>query len=163
MRNIRLKLSYILLLGLGLSGLHAQESVNAAGGNASGSGGSAAYSIGQVVCQFSAGTNGSEAQGVQQPYEISVVTTIKETTGIKLTLFAWPNPTAGPLTLCIIEPEFSELSYQLSDLNGKILLNEKIKSSRTTIIMNNRVPATYFLKVVRGNQEVKTFKIIKIQ
>ena len=43
----RVKLSAVLLLGLGLTGLQAQESHNATGGNASGSGGSAIYSVGQ--------------------------------------------------------------------------------------------------------------------
>ena len=45
MRHKRLKLSAVLLLGLGLTGLQAQTSVNATGGNASGSGGSASYSV----------------------------------------------------------------------------------------------------------------------
>ena len=39
MRHKRLKLSAVLLLGLGLTGLQAQTSVNATGTNASGSGG----------------------------------------------------------------------------------------------------------------------------
>ena len=29
--------------------------------------------------------------------------------------------------------------------------------------MGNLVPATYFVKVMQGNKEVKTFKIIKTQ
>lgn len=70
MRNKKLKLSALLLLGLGLTGLQAQESVNATGGNASGSGGSASYSVGQVVYTTNTGTNGTVAQGVQQPFEI---------------------------------------------------------------------------------------------
>lgn len=49
MRHKKLKLSAILLLGLGLTGLHAQESVNGSDGNASGIGGSASHSDGQVV------------------------------------------------------------------------------------------------------------------
>ncbi len=73
MKYKNLKLSAILLLGLGLTGLQAQTSVNATGGNASGSGGSASYSVGQVVYTTHTGTNGSVAQGVQQPFEISVV------------------------------------------------------------------------------------------
>ena len=82
MRHKKLKLSAVLLLGLGLTGLQAQESVNATGGNASGSGGSASYSVGQVVYTNNTGTSGSVAQGVQQPFEISVVTGIEEAKGI---------------------------------------------------------------------------------
>ena len=54
-----------------LSTATAQESINATGGDASGSAGSASYSVGQVAYQTLAGTNGSIAEGVQQAYKIS--------------------------------------------------------------------------------------------
>ncbi|MGI6479933.1 MAG: T9SS type A sorting domain-containing protein [Salinivirgaceae bacterium] len=46
-------------------------------------------------------------------------------------------------------------------MNGKLLLNEKITGNQTSIVMSNLVPATYFVKVIQGSKEVKTFKIIK--
>jgi len=161
MRHKKLKLSAVLLLGLGLTGLQAQESVNATGGNASGSGGSASYSVGQVVYTTNTGTNGSVSQGVQQPYEISVVTGIEEAKGINLSVSAYPNPTTDYLTLSIGEFEISNLSYQLYDMNGKLLQSEKISGNQTSIVMSNLVPSSYFVKVIQGNKEVKTFKIIK--
>jgi len=161
MRQKRLELSAILLLGLGLTGLQAQESVNATGGNASGSGGSASYSVGQVTYQANAGTNGSVAQGVQQPYEISVVTGLEEAKDISLSVTAYPNPTTDYLTLSIGEFNISNLSYQLYDMNGKLLQSEKISGNQTSIVMSNLVPANYFVKLIQGNKEVKTFKIIK--
>ena len=161
MRHKRLKLSAVLLLGLGLSGLQAQESVNATGGNANGSGGSVNYSIGQVVYQTHTGTNGSLAQGVQQAYEISVVTAIERAKGINLSVTAYPNPTTNYLTLEVKDFELSTLSFQLYDFNGKLLQSEKITGSQTSIVMSNLVPASYFVKVIQGNKEVKTFKIIK--
>lgn len=39
-------ISTIFLLGIGLTGLQAQEAIPATGGNASGSGGSVSYSVG---------------------------------------------------------------------------------------------------------------------
>ena len=161
MRQKRLKLSTVLLLGLGLTGLQAQESVNATGGNALGDGGSVSYSVGQVVYTTNTGTNGSVAQGVQQPYEISVVTAIEDAKGINLSVSAYPNPTTDYLTLSIGEFDISNVSYQLYDMNGKLLQNEKITGNQTSIVMSNLVPATYFVKVIQGSKEVKTFKIIK--
>ena len=161
MRHKKLKLSAVLLLGLGLTGLQAQTSINATGGNASGSGGSASYSVGQVVYTTNTGTNGSVAQGVQQPFEISVVTAIEEAKGINLSVSAYPNPTTDYLTLSIKEFDISNVSYQLLDMNGKLLQNEKITGNQTSIVMSNLVPATYFVKVIQDNKEVKTFKIIK--
>ena len=161
MKHKRLKLSALLFLGLGLTGLQAQESVNATGGNASGSGGSASYSVGQVVYTTNTGTNGSVSEGVQQPFEISVVTGLEEAKGINLSVSAYPNPTTDYLTLEVKDVELLNLHFQMYDMNGKLLQNEKITGNQTSIVMSNVVPATYFVKVIQGNKEFKTFKIIK--
>jgi hypothetical protein len=161
MQHKRLKLIAILLLGLGLTGLQAQTSTNATGGNASGSVGTVSYSVGQVVYTTNSGVNGSVAQGVQQPYEISVVTGIGEAKEINLSVSAHPNPTNDYLTLGISEFDISNLSYQLYDMNGRLLQNEKITGNQTRIAMSNLVPATYFVKVLQNQNEIKTFKIIK--
>ena len=164
MKHKKLKIGAILLLGLGLTGLQAQESVNATGGNASGSGGSASYSVGQATCQTHTGTSGSVAEGVQQPYEISVVTGIEEAIGINLSVSAYPNPTTDYLTLEVDASttlSILSMSYQLYDMNGKLLQSEIITGNQTRIVMNNLVTATYFVKVIHEKKEVKTFKVIK--
>ena len=161
MRHKKLKLSAVLLLGLGLTGLQAQTAVTATGGDASGSGGTVAYSVGQVVYTTNTGTNGSVAQGVQQPFEISVVTGIEEAKGINLMVSAYPNPTTDFLTLKVENYDNTNLSYQLLDMNGKLLESKKLECNQTSIVMSNLVPVTYFLKVIQGEKEVKTFKIIK--
>ncbi len=161
-----LKLSAALLLGLGLTGLQAQESVNATGGDASGSGGSVSYSVGQVVYTTNSGANGSVAQGVQQPFEISVVTAIEEAKGINLWITTYPNPTTDYLTLSIdndvlTSHDLSQLSFQLYDMNGKLLQTKKLPGTETQIDMSSYVPSTYYLKVIQTNKELKTFKVIK--
>ncbi|NLJ82107.1 MAG: T9SS type A sorting domain-containing protein [Bacteroidales bacterium] len=142
----------------------AQESVTTTGGNASGSGGSASYSVGQVFYTIATGTNGSVVQGVQQPYEISEVTGIEEAKGINLSISVYPNPTTDCLTLELDASttlSTQSMSYQLYDINGKLLQSEKITGSQTNIVMSEFAVATYFVKVVQGNKEIKTFKIIK--
>jgi len=159
----------LLTFTLSLSTVQAQENINATGGNAAGSGGSLSYSVGQVVYATNTGTNGSVAQGVQQPYEISTVTGIEEAKGINLSVTAYPNPTTDFLTLEVKEFDFSNLHFQLFDINGRLLQSEKITGTQTSIVMSNLVPATYFVKVIvksqgiASQQEVKTFKIIKTQ
>jgi len=150
-----------LVFVFSFSTVSAQESVNATGGDALGDGGSVSYSVGQVVYQTYTGANGSVSEGVQQPFEISVVTGLEEVKGIRLSVSAYPNPTADYLTLSIDEFEISNLSYQLYDINGKLLQNEKIISNQTSIVMSNLVNATYFVKVIQEKKEIKTFKIIK--
>ncbi len=161
MQNKKVKLSVVLLLITGLTGLKAQEVILSTGGNALGSGGSASYSVGQIVYTTNTGTNGSVAQGVQQPYEISVVTGIEEAKGITLQCSAYPNPTNNDLTLKVENIELSTFNFQLFDINAKLIEAKKIESSETSIVMVNLVPATYFLKIIKNNKEVKTFKIIK--
>jgi len=161
MKHKIVQVSTILLLGLGLTSLHAQESVNTTGGNASGSGGSASYSVGQVVYTSNTETSGSVAQGVLQSYAISIETAIEKTKGINLSVMAFPNPTTDFLTLEIKEFELSNLYVQLYDMNGKLLQSQKITDSQTIIAMGELIPAAYFVKVVQNNKEVKTFKIIK--
>jgi len=161
MKFKKLKLSAVILLGLGLTGLQAQESLNATGSNASGSGGTVVYSVGQVVYTTNAGANGTVAQGVQQPFEISVVTGLEEAKGINLSILAYPNPTTDYLTLSIDNFEISKLSYQLYDMSSKLLENKKIEGNQTSIVMSNLLPGTYFVKVTKSNKVVKTFKIIK--
>ena len=158
MKHKKVKLS-VLLLVLGLTA-QAQQANTVSGGDASGSGGTAAYSIGQVVYTTSTGTTGSVAQGVQQPFEISVVLGI-DNHSINLELTAYPNPTTNYLTLNVGNSEFSNLNFQLYNISGKLIESRKIISSSETIGLENLPAATYFLKVINNNQEVKTFKIIK--
>ncbi len=161
MKYKKVKLSAVLLLGLGLTGLHAQEAIPASGGNASGSGGSSSYIVGQVVYITSTGSNGSVAQGIQQPFEISVVIGIEEAKFITLQCVTYPNPATDFLILKVYNYENMSLSYKLYDINGKLLENKNVEGNETSIVMSNLIPATYFLKVIQSNKEVKTFKIIK--
>ena len=161
LRHKKIKLSAALLLCIGLTGLHAQNTIPASGGNASGSGGTVNYTVGQVVYTTNTGTNGSSGQGVQQPYEISVVTGIEEALGISLEIGVYPIPATDFVKLRIKNYEVQNLRYQLYDNNGSLLLDNKVEGSETSIIMNNLVPAIYFLKVTDNKKVVKTFKIIK--
>ena len=126
-------MSFTLLL-LGLGGPQAQESQTASGGQATGAGGSSSYTVGQVVYTTNTGTNGSVAQGVQQPYDISTTLGINETS-INLEMNVYPNPTTDYLTLKVEESK--GLSYQLFDMQGKLIENKKVTVSNTNIKMES--------------------------
>ena len=145
-----------LLLGLG--GLHAQENAVTTGGEVTGAGGTASYSVGQVVYTTNTGTNGSVAQGVQQPYEISTTVGINETS-INLELSVYPNPTTDYLTLKVAD--FETLNFQLIDIQGRIIENKKVTASNTILKMEALPKAVYFLNVTKNNRIIKTFKIVK--
>jgi hypothetical protein len=138
------------------------QSVNpASGGNATGIGGSVSYSVGQVVYMTNTGSNGTVSQSAQQPFEILIVTAIKNTEGIALECTLYPNPTRNEVKLVVRAKEFEYLRFQLYDINGILLQDKKIVSEDTEILMDSLLPSTYFLKVLSGNKEIKIFKIIK--
>ena len=139
----------------------AQQSTNISGGNATGTGGSVSYSVGQMSYTTNTGTNGSACQGVQQPYEIYKVTSVDEAKDLNINLSAFPNPTFDNLTLKIESESTKNLSYLLFDMNGKLLATQKLDGAETKIAMNNYAAATYFIKITENNNTLKTFKIIK--
>lgn len=150
----------LLAAGLLWAGIvHAQESINASGGDATGTGGSVAYSFGQVVYSTATGTTGSLAQGVQQAFEISVVIGIEEAS-IQLEMSAYPNPTTDFLTLKV--NVFEGLNLQLTGLNGAVISSKTISEFNTTISMEGLANSIYFLTISNENHIVKTFKITKI-
>jgi hypothetical protein len=161
MKNKLLQLTTVFLLGVGIAGLQAQEAKAASGGNASGSGGSVSYSVGQVFFTICTGTNGSVAHGVQQPFEISVVSGIEEDNPITLSVSVYPNPTTDAVQLKVENYQGENISYQLFDMNGRLSGKKKLTESQSGIKMRTLSRGTYFLKVYDGSKEIKTFKIIK--
>lgn len=161
MKHTKSIICFILLSGFCISFLHAQSAIPASGGNASGSGGSASYSVGQVLYYTISGTNGTVAQGVQQPYEISLITAIKNTEEINLRCIVYPNPTTRILKLVIRTKDFTDLRFQLYNMNGLRIQDKGIDNEETEIFVDNLSPSVYFLKVLSGNREIKTFKIIR--
>ena len=143
-----------------------QGTISATGGNATGSGGSVSYTVGQVACQTLSGTTGTVTQGVQQPFEIYVVSgakgeqeTVPESPVAESSVY--PNPTSGNIRLVVESSGYENMRFRLYDINGTLLQDKKIEGNETEISMSNLSPSVYFLKVIQNNQEVKTYKIIK--
>lgn len=150
----------ILLAGLSVPDLLAQQGTTASGGDISGSGGSASYSTGVVAYTTLNGATGSATQGIQQPYEFFVLGT-DHFEAITLSVAVYPNPTVSEIYLRLGSVNVSNPRFELYDLNGRLLLQQKITLMETPIAMASLPAASYILKVYAGNAELKTFKIIK--
>lgn len=161
MRHLKNLICFLLLSVFCRTILQAQVTNPATGGNATGSGGSVSYTVGQILYNTFSGTNGVVSQGVQQPYEISVVTAIKNTEEINLEFSVFPNPTRGQVKLVVKTKDFDNLRFQLYDLNGIRIQDKKIDGEETEILMESLMPSIYILKVQSGNKEIKSFKIVK--
>jgi hypothetical protein len=159
MKKFNVALIVFCMYGFGIA-IRAQNAIPASGGNATGSG-TVSYSIGQFVYTTNTGTNGTVAQGVQQPFEISVITSIEQAKDITLVCAAYPNPASDFLTLKVENYDTESLSYKLFDSNGKLLESKKVSGHETIISMANLLSSLYFLKVLDNQKEIKSFKIIK--
>ncbi len=160
MRSIRVGIA-LLLASLCISGLHAQETVAASGSALSGTGGSVSYSLGQTVYTVIGGSTGSVAQGVQQPYEISVITASENWSKTQLEVSVYPNPASLTLNVHAQLLPPGGLRVCMYDLNGRCLLDKPITNTHTILDIGTLAPATYLVKVFRQSNEITVFKVIK--
>jgi hypothetical protein len=149
-----------LLLGIGLMQVTAQETILASGGEASGNIGTASYSIGQVFFSVYSLTEGYITEGVQQPYEIFIVSGLDNDI-ITLESIVYPNPVSSHLILKVEYSSDLHLLYQLFDNNGKMLGNGTITGNECMIPMEKYASGVYHLIVVNRKKSIRTFKIIK--
>lgn len=151
------KKNYLTLLSfLCLASVHSQEASTAAGADATGAGGSASYSIGQVSYVETA-KNISVSQGVQQAYQIPFATIL----GINLRLSIYPNPATNIFSVEVKNLDYASLRYQVHDLRGNLLASRKAISHRTDFVIAHFAAGTYILQVFQNNEQVKSFKVIK--
>jgi len=160
MKTIRIYLLIPLVFCFGLTEVRAQKAVISAGANASGSGGSISYSVGQIVYTTASGSTGTSNQGVQQPYEFFTVG-VDENPGINLQLTVYPNPTPSQVTLNSGSLDPANMTFYLYDSRGALLNKQMIKQRLTEIPMENLITGIYVLKVLDGQSLLRTFKIIK--
>lgn len=151
---------YLLLWMFSSGGLLAQESAITSGGSGSGTGGSNTYSIGQIVYTEISGSNGFAIQGVQQPYEILVLSG-EEHPNIRLEMLVYPNPTQNNIILKIETVDSKNFDYELFDFRGRLLTQNKTNSTETLISLDSYADGVYILNVRNGSTLTKSFKIIK--
>lgn len=160
MRSSIEKLVVLLAVAFLSTGLaQAQQSTTAGGGDATGSGGTMAYSIGQVVFTSNATRAGIKSRGVQHAYETVTVGIIQAELNTSLTVF--PIPVTDYLTLKIIDYNEKKLSYSLYDMHGRVVLFDQIVRQLTEINMLNMAAESYSLVVFSDGQVVKNMQIIK--
>ncbi len=119
-----------------------------------GNGGSASYSVGQVIYITNTGINDIVVQGVQRPYEIIV-----ESGGgidINLVLSVYPNPATDFLTLQMEDFEGQNLQFQLFDMSGRLTASERITGKNTDIMVGHFDSGVYTLKVIDINSPIET-------
>ncbi len=143
---------------LSFNAAQAQNNTVSAGGDASGSNGSVSYSVGQIFYKSVEGGNGSISQGMQQTYDIGVITGF-ENRSIEATLF--PNPTVGNVQLNIADFTQNAFEMNLFDAAGKLILTQKIASSTSSFSLNAYASGVYTLSILKDKEQVKSFRIVR--
>ena len=156
MKNIGLLLFFALVF----VSAKAQETNSISGGEATGVGGSASYTVGQLVYTNSITASGSLNQGIQQNIEF-VTLSNPELTAVTLKAVTYPNPTTESITLALTDAYLIGLSYVMYDLLGRFVSKGAVIQAETKIAMKNLPIGVYLLKVNQNNKALKTFKIIK--
>lgn len=147
----------LLLLGLALTTLYAQQTLNATGSTATGTGGSATYSVGQVAYETNTSAEGSVAQGVQHAYEIFEINEgpvqFRDTyKGISISVSAKLSPNTDLLLLQIPNLGASKVTFQLFTLQGKLVQSQSITQMQTDIDMSRLSPAPTSPKSCKAKQ-----------
>jgi hypothetical protein len=140
--------------------LQAQESINAGGGDTTDPEITIAYSIGQVFSEPVIYTEGSLTPGIQQPYEISLVSALPEMNA-DLQIRAYPNPATDYLLLSFPGYRKAAHTMRLIDSSGKNIYMDEVKEELSRLEMQSLSPGTYFLQIASKEQIIQLFKIIK--
>ena len=160
---LRLNPRSLLLLGVLISSfnyMEAQETVVAAGGDITDTGGSVNYSVGQVVHNTLTDGDTSAVQGIQFYFEDQTLTVVDIKTNLEITTS--PNPTSSKLNITIDDFKPNTLTYKLYNVLGQLVINGKVTTKTTTINVDQLEIATYLLQIENTtNQTSQIFKIIK--
>jgi len=150
----------LLLIVWGNPLVQAQSNTTATGGEAIGTGGNVSFTVGQLAYFNYESSSGSVSEGVQQAFEIFVVTSTRDLIP-KFSAKVFPNPTTNEINLSVSKRIANEMSYSLFNVNGKLLSKAEIADQQTKIPFQYLAGGTYFIQVVIREQPVQTFKIIK--
>lgn len=155
-----IKLTILAILLCATHSIYSQKSLTALGGEATGSGGTLSYSVGQLVYTTDSGSNGSTMHGLQQSIELYTLSN-PELKALTLMAVTYPNPTTDYIVLKLMDSNLTSLNYTLYDIQSRTVSKGQVLHDATQIIMQHLEMGIYILKVNQNSKELKSFKIIK--
>ena len=136
----------------------AQEVTSTQGDSYSNTSGKIDFTIGEVITNT--GTDGINdlTQGFHQT-NWNFVSIEDHVPSYEAIIF--PNPTSAILN--IRTSSFENVTYTLYDVQGKLVLQDKLSSVQTPIQVSQLTPGSYSLTLNNDTQNLKTFQLIKQQ
>ena len=143
-------IAIIVISGFGK--FHAQQAIAATGFDATGSGGSSSYSVGQI--DYSAkGANNEITEGLQQPYEI-VTLAVSDNGNVEKNISLYPNPVKDILFVDFNQEKFSNSTYQLYDAQGKLIKNGNFSQKKNELNFSMLPASVYIIRIFSDNKMV---------
>lgn len=150
----------ILVIGLLLLGapVNAQEVISAQGDSYSSGGYTIDFTIGETVtATVTDGTNDLTQGFHQTNWNFLGV----EDFAPNYAAIIFPNPTSDILN--ITTSGFENVTYMLYDAQGKLVMQDVLSAEQTPIQVSHLAPGSYSLTLNNQTQNLKTFKLIKLQ
>lgn len=140
--------------------LWAQEVLSPAGGSAVTKTVQISYTIGEPVIATTGNIQNTLTQGFHQ--SILTVTPVAGVNVFQFEVKVYPNPTSDYLTVEQLSNNGAiDLMAHLFNMNGKLIQSIPINENRGKINMKTYVSSTYILKLVKSNNDSKSFRIVK--
>jgi len=115
------------------------------------------WTIGEPIVTTATNTSNLLTQGFNQG--TLIITAIDELKNLSVSI--QPNPTSDFAIIKLDDQNLSNAQYTLTDINGKVIQQNKIENIQTSVSFQDLANATYFIQVITNNQKAKTFKVIK--
>jgi hypothetical protein len=150
------------IIALLLCALHVQgqqQVVSSAGNFHSNASGSVSWTLGELAIETLTTANNVLTQGFQQSR--LTVTGFGDLPILDYEIVVFPNPASDHIIIRTDKEQHENLHYQLYDLSGRIILQNKILETETTIPVNHLRSAVYLLRIIEGNRQVRAFKVVK--
>jgi len=140
--------------------LFSQEIICSSGNQEIYADGSLSWTLGENVIETFQNSTTILTQGFQQSK--LYITAVAKIPDLDLIITIFPNPASDVITVQVTKPENKMLRIVVFDLQGKPLLENKLDNNLTQISLKQLAPSSYIVKVYDNSQEIRVFKIIKI-
>ncbi len=149
-----------LLVVLLLAALHtrAQHAAATSGGDATGTGGTVNWTLGQPAYEPTTAPGGSVYCGVQQPYEWLVTATPGHSAP---TVALWPNPAAEGITLQWTSATQGPARYTVHAADGALVGEGRFEGSTAHLALGHLSAGTYTVQVFQSEERTTTLTVIK--
>ena len=147
----------MLLIATIINAQSNQELITTSGEHFTGANAQLSWSIGEPVIETITNSNNTLTQGFHQT-NFTIANVKDFDANFMVTVF--PNPTSEIINLKV--EKFNKLSYQLFNLNGKLIKQSTLTQKSSIISVSDLAKGTYLLTLLDAEtNKIKTYQIIK--